>query len=127
MLPGRHVVGLLWRHRLELDPERSELEPGDLGVDRLGDHVDHRLELGVMLGDVLGAQRLVREAHVHDRGRMSLGRTEVDQPALRDEMQFLATQVELGPEKTLQRLGTVRLHSATTIAQARGPPTAQSP
>jgi len=39
----------------------------------------------------------------------------------------LATQVELGPEKTLQRLGTIRLHSATTIAQARGPPTAQSP
>jgi hypothetical protein len=39
----------------------------------------------------------------------------------------LATQVELGPDKTLHRLGTIRLHSATTIAQARGPPVGSSP
>ena len=39
----------------------------------------------------------------------------------------LATEVELGPDKTLHRLGTIRLHSATTIAQARGPPVGSSP
>lgn len=33
-------------------------------------------------------------------------------------------QVELGPEKTLERLGTIRLRSATTVAQATGPPAA---
>ena len=55
VLPGRDVVGLLGGHRLELDAERRELEPRDLGVDRLGDDVDLRLELGVVLRDVLGA------------------------------------------------------------------------
>jgi len=34
----------------------------------------------------------------------------------------LATQVELGPEKTVERLGTIRLRAAITIAQATGPP-----
>jgi hypothetical protein len=36
----------------------------------------------------------------------------------------LATQVELGPKKTVERLGTIRLRAATTIAQAAGPPPA---
>lgn len=39
----------------------------------------------------------------------------------------LAASVELGPQKTLERLGTIRLRAATTIAQARGPPTGSSP
>jgi hypothetical protein len=39
----------------------------------------------------------------------------------------LAASVVLGPEQTVERLGTIRLHSATTIAQARGPPRGQSP
>ena len=39
----------------------------------------------------------------------------------------LAAVVELGPDKTVERLGTIRLRSATTIAQARGPPDGQSP
>ena len=32
----------------------------------------------------------------------------------------LASAVELGPDKTVERLGTIRLRAATTIAQARG-------
>ena len=39
----------------------------------------------------------------------------------------LATQVELGPQQTSVRVGNVRLHRATTIAQARGPPVGSSP
>ena len=39
----------------------------------------------------------------------------------------LATSIELGPAHTLERLGTIRLHGATTIAQARGPPAGGSP
>jgi hypothetical protein len=39
----------------------------------------------------------------------------------------LAPLVELGPDKTLARLGTIRLRAATTIAQARGPPQESSP
>jgi hypothetical protein len=39
----------------------------------------------------------------------------------------LAPLVELGPDTTLARLGTIRLHAATTIAQARDPPQGASP
>ena len=39
----------------------------------------------------------------------------------------LASVVELGPEKTVERLGTIRLRSATVVAQARGPPAGSSP
>jgi len=39
----------------------------------------------------------------------------------------LATEVELGPDKTVARLGTIRLRSATTIAQAPVAPEGSSP
>jgi len=39
----------------------------------------------------------------------------------------LAPLVELGRDKTLERLGTIRLREATTIAQARAPPQGSSP
>ena len=39
----------------------------------------------------------------------------------------LAPLVELGPHKTVERLGTIRLRAATTIAQATGPPQGSSP
>ena len=39
----------------------------------------------------------------------------------------LAPVVELGPDKTVERLGTIRLRAATTIAQARGPPAGSLP
>ena len=93
--PGCDVLGLLGGHRFEHDAERGELEPGDLGVDRLGDDVDPRLELGMVARDVLGRQRLVGEAHVHDRGRVALGGAEVDQPPLGDQVEALAAEVEL--------------------------------
>src|SRR5262245_44166005 len=86
VLPGRDVLGLLRRHVVELDAERLELQPGNLGVDRRRHAVDLVLELGVVLHDVLGGKRLVREAHVHDGGGMALGRAEVHEAALRDEV-----------------------------------------
>jgi hypothetical protein len=39
----------------------------------------------------------------------------------------LATAIELGPEKTVERLGTIRLRERTIVAQARGPPSGGSP
>src|SRR6476620_3799909 len=95
MLPGGHVLGLFCGHRFEHDAERGELEPRHLGVDRLGHVVDPGLELGVVEGDVLGRQRLVGEAHVHHRSRMALGRPEVHQAALGDQVELLAAEVEL--------------------------------
>src|SRR5258705_2526872 len=95
MLPGGDVLGLLGGHRVELDTERGELEARHLGIDRLGHVVDPRLELGVVAGDVFGRQRLVGEAHVHDRGRVALGRPEVDQAGLGDEVEVSAPEVGL--------------------------------
>ena len=42
VLPGRDVLELLGRHRVERDPERRQLEAGDLGIDRLRHDVDLR-------------------------------------------------------------------------------------
>jgi hypothetical protein len=39
----------------------------------------------------------------------------------------LAGAIEVGADKPVARVGTVRLRAATTIAQARGPPTGSSP
>ena len=39
----------------------------------------------------------------------------------------LAAGIELGPNKTVERLGTIRLRQTTVVAQARGPPAGGSP
>ena len=49
-----------------------------------------RLKALAVLNHVLGAKRLVGEAHVHHAGRVALGGGQVDQPAI-------AQQVELAP------------------------------
>ena len=41
----------------------------------------------MVLGDVLGRERLVREAHVHDRRRVPLRGGQVDEPALGEQVQ----------------------------------------
>jgi hypothetical protein len=39
----------------------------------------------------------------------------------------LAAAIEIGPGKTVERLGTIRLRTTTVVAQARGPPVGGSP
>ncbi|HEY6817026.1 MAG TPA: carboxypeptidase-like regulatory domain-containing protein [Croceibacterium sp.] len=39
----------------------------------------------------------------------------------------LAAGIELGPDRTIERLGTIRLRERTVVAQARGPPSGGSP
>jgi hypothetical protein len=39
----------------------------------------------------------------------------------------LAAGIELGPDRTVERLGTIRLRQTTVVAQARGPPAGGSP
>ena len=48
--------------------------------------MDPRGQLAAVLYHVLGAQGLVGEAHVHDAGRMPLGRRQVYQPPLCQQM-----------------------------------------
>src|SRR5262249_19293519 len=52
VLPRGDVRRLLGRHLVERDPEGRELEPGDLGVDRLRDDVDLRRQLGMVADNV---------------------------------------------------------------------------
>src|SRR5450759_662090 len=94
-LPRVGIGFLLGGHPVDVVAERLELEAGDLPVDRLRNDVDHALQLGVMPGDVLGAECLVRKAHVHYRRGVALGGAEVDQPALGDEVELLGPEVEL--------------------------------
>jgi hypothetical protein len=54
--------------------------------------------------------------------KMSAGSEQVLGPA-----GDLATEIELGPQQTVERLGTIRLQQATVIARARGPPSGGSP
>src|SRR5579883_2291609 len=83
--PGfpRSQVPLLFGGQLvDLDPHRLKLQLGDLGVD-LNRHIVYLpLQPGRVANQVGDGQCLIREAHIHDRGRMSLSGREVDQPSL---------------------------------------------
>ena len=86
LVPRGEVEGLLLREHVDLDAHRLELQPGDLLVDVLRDVVDPPLERRGIPDDPLGRERLVREGHVHDERRMALGRREVHEPPLADEV-----------------------------------------
>jgi len=90
VLPGAEVFHLLGRERVEDDVQGSQLEPGHFDVDRLG-HVVYAVgELGVLAAQVLRAERLVSEAHVHDRCRVARGAAQVHEPALSQDVEPLA-------------------------------------
>ena len=81
--------------RVEHDAEGRELEPRHLHVDLLGDVVHALGQLGVLAAQPLRGERLVGEAHVHDRGRVALGGAEVDEPALGQDVQPATAEVVL--------------------------------
>src|ERR1700676_2071256 len=69
--PGRHVLLLFRRERVDFDAERRQLETRDLFVDPFGHRVDLLLQLAVVLGEVGRRKRLIGERHVHDRRRVT--------------------------------------------------------
>src|SRR3954453_4111828 len=86
LVPRGQVLRLLLGQLVDVDTHRGELETGDLVVDRLGHRVDLALELRGVLDRVLGREGLVREGHVHHLGGMALGGGQVDEPAVRDQV-----------------------------------------
>src|SRR5205085_7547931 len=80
LVPARQVLGLLRRQFVDRDAHRLELQLRDVLVDLRRQHVHLPLQPGWVLRKVLRRERLVREAHVHHRGGMALGRGEVDEP-----------------------------------------------
>src|SRR6185295_9715362 len=85
--PRAQVVLLLGGERVDLDPHRLELQLGDLLVD-LGRHGVHAgVQRPAALDDPLDRQGLVRERHVHDGRGVPLGRGEVHEAPLAQEVQ----------------------------------------
>src|SRR6266704_879720 len=78
LFPRGEVPLLLLGQRVYGDAHRAKLEPRNLGVDLVRHIVDALLERAGVLGDVLGAERLVREAHVHHGRGMAFGRGQID-------------------------------------------------
>src|SRR5713101_7374210 len=87
LLPGGKVLLLLVGQDVYSNSHRAELQPRNLRVDLVRHVVDPGLELAGVLGYELGAQRLVRKAHVHDRRRVAFGRSQVDQAPLAQHVQ----------------------------------------
>src|SRR5919199_773925 len=85
-VPRSQVARLLLGQLVDLDAHRGELDARDLAVDLLRHDVNLPLELACMVDDELGGERLVREAHVHHRRGVALGRAEVDEPPVGDEV-----------------------------------------
>src|SRR5512138_1636195 len=85
-LPRSHVAALLGCRLIDHRSHRREFETRDLPVDLHRNRVNLPLERGVVLHHELRGERLVRERHVHDRSGMSLRRSEIDQAAVRQEM-----------------------------------------
>src|SRR6266536_2997404 len=110
-VPRSEVPRLLFGQLVDVDAHRGELQPGDLAIDLVGHDVDLLLELAGVLHRVLGRERLVRKGHVHDECRMALGGGEVDEPAVRDEVEPAAVvERELLDELAREaRLGRERL------------------
>ena len=76
---------MLLRQRINLHPHPREFEPRDFFVDHRRDRIDLLLQLLVILHQVFRTERLVGEAHVHDAGRMALGRRQVHESALAEQ------------------------------------------
>src|SRR5438270_12481261 len=86
-LPGVDVLLLLRGEGVDGNPHRLQLQPGDVGVDLMRDVVHAVLERAARAGQPLRRERLVGEAHVHHGRRVALGRGQVDEPALADDVE----------------------------------------
>src|SRR3990172_5811077 len=84
-LPAREVRALLVGQLVDAHAERGELQPSDLRIDLVRDGVDVDGQALLLQDEVLDAERLVGEAHVHHARRMALRGREVDQPPLGED------------------------------------------
>src|SRR5664279_501145 len=68
--PRLAVVLLLGRRLVDLHPERGELEPSDLAIDRTRNRVHAGTQICTPLDKLLHAKRLQRERDIHHGRRM---------------------------------------------------------
>ena len=95
--------------RVQPDIHAGQLQAGDRVLDFLRYGVDAGVEILAMLDRPADAQRLGGKAHVHDRGRVALGRSQVDQPSLAQQVDasFLGQMitVEVGAQVLFNLFG----------------------
>src|SRR6516225_1639473 len=89
-LPGSEVLFLLGCELVEVVAHGLEFEFCDFAVNVLRNDIDLRLQLLVVLHQVFGGERLIREAHIHHGGRVTFGGGEVYKATFADEIDLAA-------------------------------------
>ncbi len=90
-LPRGKVLDLLRGQSIDRHPHGRQFERGHGRVDLRRHAVHAGREPRGTLREVLAAQRLVGEAHVHHGGRMPFGARQVDEAALAEQVHALST------------------------------------
>src|SRR5262245_40038580 len=93
--PRIHVFDHLSSKRVDLYTHRCEFDRRDFVVDFLRQEVQPRLELAMVLDQILARKSLVGEAHVHNRCRMPFGCREIYQPALTENHHSVTRSLKL--------------------------------
>ena len=106
VLRETEVVGLLCGQLGQLDVQSSEVRPGHLLVQLLGQHEHSHLVIGGLAPQLDLGQHLVGEGAGHDEARVTHGTTEIDETTLGQEDDVLAVgesePVHLGLDVGLQ-------------------------
>ena len=106
VLRESQIVGLLGGQLGELDVQSSQVGPGHLLVQLLGEHEDADLVVGSVAPQLDLGQHLVGEGAGHDEAGVAHGTAEIDQTALSQEDDVLAVResepVHLGLDVGLQ-------------------------
>src|SRR5215469_8279096 len=89
-LPGSEVLLLFGGKLVEAVAHGLEFELRDLAVNVLRNDIDLWLQFLVVLHQVFGGQRLIREAHIHHGGRVTFGGGEVYKATFADEIDLAA-------------------------------------
>src|SRR6266851_2211667 len=90
LAPARQILFLLRAQPVDLDSHRLQLQLGNSLVEFVWHAVDLFLQRLEILDHVLDRQRLVGEAHVHDRRGMSFGGGQIDEPSFAEKVDLAA-------------------------------------
>src|SRR6266480_6382380 len=114
-LPRHEVLLLLGCQCIDGDAHGLQLETGDLGIELARNAVHVLRETLRLLHDELGGERLIGERHVHHARGMTLGRRQVDQPAVGEHEDPLAVEPPLLDELAHPRGALYRLLQALEV------------
>src|ERR1700738_5345714 len=79
--PAGHVLELFRGYRVDRETQSAQLKARDFLIDFRWQQVNAGSELAFVLDQILGRERLIGKAHIHDAGRMAFGGREINEPA----------------------------------------------